>query len=357
MSQGMREENLHRLRSPAAQLSLWPATKEAKMLRAVLFSVCFCLPTLARADACGGQNLFHTMATAELDSLRDAAAAHPFPEGLHWRATKGARTLTFFGSYHLPHALTEAHLERLLPLAEAADVTYFEMDAADTQRFERAVQQEPDMMFASQGPTLPELLTPAEWASVQSKMQARGFPGFLTAKMKPFFVSMMLGMSPCKLRLMQSGELGIDRALAQALAAEGLPTRSIEDYRTAAKLFDAFSPEKQIELLRLSLLELVNPDDMMETLYQSYIAEEIALIWAYTKALSLQTGGPSAADDFALFEKLLLTDRNAAWLAELAAAPENTMLVVVGAAHLSGEAGLLNLLAAEGYTITRLPLN
>lgn len=327
------------------------------MLRTLLLTALLALPVTAHADACTGQNLFTTMPAPELFSLRAKAAKQPYAEGLLWQATKGGRTVTLFGSFHLPHEFTEAHLEQLLPSASAADVTYFEMDAADTKRFEREMQQNPDLMFVTEGPTLPSLLTPEEWASVQLKMQARGFPSFMTAKMKPFFVSMMLGMSPCKMRLMQQGELGIDRALAEALAAEDLPTRSIEDYRTAAKLFDAFSPEKQIEFLRLSLLELVNPDDMVETLYQSYISEEVALIWEYTQALSLETGGASAAEDFATFEQLLLTDRNLAWQKELRTAPEQQILVVVGAAHLPGAFGMLNLLAQEGYSITRLSLN
>jgi uncharacterized protein len=327
------------------------------MLRTLLLTALLALPVTAHADACTGRNLFTTMPPPEIASLNAKAATQPYAEGLLWQATKGARTITLFGSYHLPHEFTEAHLERLLPLASTADVTYFEMNAADTKRFEREMAQKPDMMFVTSGPTLPSLLTPEEWASVQVKMQARGFPAFMTAKMKPFFVSMMLGMSPCKMRLMQQGDLGIDRALAEALAEEGLPTRSIEDYRTVATLFDAFSSEKQIEFLRLSLLELVNPDDMVETLYQSYIAEEIALIWEYTEALSLETGGENAAEDFALFEQLLLTNRNTAWRSELLAAPEKDILVVVGAAHFPGENGVLNLLANEGYAITRLKLN
>lgn len=323
------------------------------MLRLFLVCLIGLLPISAQAN-CGGKNLWGALPEAQRKEITAAAQAQPYAQGLLWRATRKGRTITLFGSYHLPHAFTDDHLEMLLPLAEAADVTYFEMNASDTRRFEREMAQQPDLMFVTSGPTLPTLLSPEEWADVSAKMQARGFPPFLAAKMKPFFVSMMLGISPCALRTMQSGEHGIDRALAFALEEEGRATRSIEDYRTAAKLFDAFPPEKQMEFLRLALVQDVHPDDMLVTLFDHYIAEDVALIWEYTKALSLETGGPDAAEDFALFEDLLLSERNAAWLDVLSAAEEKHLLVVVGAAHLPGRNGVLNGLAEAGYAIERI---
>ena len=249
------------------------------MLRFLICLVFFSLPQFAMAE-CGGQNILPKLPAETRSSLQAAADAEPYGEGLLWQAQRGDREITLFGSFHLAHEFTTAHKERLLPLAQAADVTYFEMNADDTQRFEQETRSNPDLMFIdADQKTLPSLLTDTEWADLSAKMQARGFPPFIAAKLKPMFVSIMLGMSPCKMREMQTGEHGIDRVLAKDLRKKGLPSRSIEDYRTAAKLFDAFSPSKQIELLRLSLINEASPDDIMETMYQAYIAEDVALIW------------------------------------------------------------------------------
>ncbi len=327
------------------------------MLRSLLLTALLALPISAQADACGGQNLFETMPASELATLKARAGKIPYGQGLLWHATKGSREITLFGSYHLPHDFTEAHLQTLLPMARKAEVNYFEMNSADTKKFEREMASKPDFMFIAKGKTLPELLSPEDWAALTGKMRERGFPPFMVAKMKPIFVTMMLGMTPCKLKLMQSGAQGIDRSLALALEAQDVPTRSIEHYTTAAKLFDVYPLDEQVEMLRLSLIESINSDDMAETLYQSYISEEIGLFWEYTRHMSLLYGGDNAEEDFAIFEELLLTERNLAWLTELEKAPEQALFVTVGAAHLPGDIGVLNLLAQRGYSIKRLPLN
>ena len=327
------------------------------MLRSLLFSALLFFPQLASANECSGRDLIAQMPAPERKALLERAAQVPFGEGLLWRAEREGRVITLFGSFHLPHPHTQAHEERIMPFAEAAELTFFEMNADDIARFEQGMQSAPDLMFVGHGEaTLPSLLSEAEWEDLSAKMQARGFPPFIAAKMKPMFASMMLGMSPCKLRQMQAGREGIDRLLAQRLDDENLPSRSIEGYRTALTLLDAFPAEKQTELLRLSLLQDLDAEDMTETLYRSYIDEEIALIWEFTRALSLESGGAEAEEDFALFEKLLLTDRNKAWMDELHRAEAGRILVVVGAAHLMGDTGLLRLLEADGYEITRLSI-
>jgi uncharacterized protein len=64
--------------------------------------------------------------------------------------------------------------------------------------------------------------------------------------------------------------------------------------------------------------------------------------------------------DFAGFEALrdrIVTDRNRAWLPEVEAllAQEGTSLVVVGALHLVGNAGLPALLEERGHQVARWP--
>ena len=61
--------------------------------------------------------------------------------------------------------------------------------------------------------------------------------------------------------------------------------------------------------------------------------------------------------DFAEMEKALMSDRNQAWIPVIeAAAAKGPVFAGFGALHLSGEKGVLNLLAQDGYTITQLPL-
>lgn len=315
----------------------------------------------ALALECAGTDLLTTMPEPDRTALKARAEATPHGHGLLWQATRDNTRFTIFGTYHLPHERTTAHLDALLPRARAADIAYFEMNTPDARAFERMAATRPGLIFIADGPTLPERLAEDEWQVLHRQMATRGFPAFMTAKLRPVFVSMMLGISPCALKQQQSGAKGIDHRLAETLHAESRDTRSIEDPMTTLQIFDAFPPEKELDMIRLALDMAIDPDDLGTTLLGAYLRQEIALIWELGRDISLAHGGPTAEEDFALFERVLLTQRNRDWadtlLADAAQNPDQTAFVAVGAAHLMGDTGLLNLLEHAGYAITPLPFD
>ena len=59
--------------------------------------------------------------------------------------------------------------------------------------------------------------------------------------------------------------------------------------------------------------------------------------------------------EFALVEEAMLNRRNRAWLPVITgAAAEGPLVVAFGALHLSGDQGVLNLLAQDGWTVASL---
>ncbi|WP_378213087.1 TraB/GumN family protein [Aquicoccus sp. G2-2] len=163
-------------------------------------------------------------------------------------------------------------------------------------------------------------------------------------------------MSPCRLRDQASGAKGVDESLAMALDHAGFDTRSIENPLTTLKLLDGFSRDEQLAMLRLSLDLPLDPDDLQATMIALYTKGRIAALWEYGRWVSLRYGGPTAKTDFARLEKALLSDRNSNWVKTIEQeATGKTVFIAVGAGHLPGKAGLLNLLAKRGYAITRLP--
>lgn len=322
-----------------------------------LLSICLLIVPLGAAHArCEGQDVIAQMPPEAQQSLRDAARATPYGTGLLWRAVRGDTQITWFGTYHFRHAMTERHLEALKPLIEAADVVYLEISNDDTRTMEREVAADPSIMFITTGPTLPDLLGETDWQSYSAAMGERAIPGFMAAKFKPIWAAMMLGIGPCEAR---SGVLdadGIDTLIGNHAQAIGNPSRSLEAYRTVLTMLDSFPQEDQLDMIRLFLAWTGNADDLAHTLRQSYLAQEVALIWELSRKISLESGGETAAEDFALFEDLFLTRRNRDWVELLLQRAEGArVFAAVGAAHLPGEIGVLRLLEAEGFEITPLP--
>ena len=313
------------------------------------------LATPLRAG-CEGTDLIAAMTEEQRAPLKAQADAVPYGTGLLWQAVRGETRMVIFGTYHLRHDLTEAHAEALAPHIAAADIAWFEASAADQAAAQRAMASEPALIFLTEGPTMPDLLGPQDWARYTAEMQARGIPGFMAAKFKPMMGVMMLGMGPCLARSGVLQEQGIDKVLALRAVAAGVPDRSLEDFRVPLRLLDAFPLDEQIEALRLSFAYTDRADDLHHTLLARYLAGEVALIWEYSRALTLDSGGPGAAEDFAALEDLLLTQRNRAWVDLLLAEAEGRRsFIAVGAGHLPYDFGLLSLLAAQGFEITPLP--
>jgi len=325
------------------------------MLRVFAVSFLFLHPVAALAT-CEGTDLIEAMPPEELQALRDRADTQPYPAGLLWRAARGDTTITFFGTYHFPHEMTDAHLAALKPLIETADDIYLEVSNDDHGRLEAEVARDPSIMFITQGDTLPDLLGEQDWQSYAAAMKERGIPGFMASKFKPLWAAMMLGIGPCEARQGALEAKGIDMLIGDHAAEIGNPSKSLEDYRTLLTMLDSFPQQDQLDMIRLFFAWPLDADDMAYTLRQRYLDQDIALIWEYSRAITLAHGGATAEEDFALFEQLLMIDRNHAWIDLLLdKAAGRTVFAAVGAAHLPGEHGVLNLLEQAGFDIAPLP--
>ena len=101
-------------------------------------------------------------------------------------------------------------------------------------------------------------------------------------------------------------------------------------------------------------------DDQAETLAEGYFAGESRKIWELTRVMSYDMPGYTRAEvdaEFAKMEQILIAERNRAWIPVLTgAAQEGPVFAAFGALHLSGEAGMLNLLNAEGFALEELSL-
>ncbi len=306
---------------------------------------------------CEGTDLIAGLDGADRTALDTRAQNTAYPEGIFWRARKGNSEITLFGTYHFHHDQTEAHLAMLKPYMDRADAIYLEVSTGDQKRLQREIVADPSLMFITEGETLPDLLGPEDWKKLVAEMRIRAIPGFMVAKFKPFWAAMMLGIGPCQTRNGQKAGKGIDEQIGDYAATIGKDSRSLEDYRTVLTLFDAYPLEDQLDMIRLFFAWSDQADDVSYTLLTHYQKQEIALIWEYSRLISLKYGGDNAQADFELFERQLLINRNAGWMdVILRAAPGKTLFLAIGAGHLPGETGLLRLLENQGYVITRLPL-
>ncbi len=325
-------------------------------MKRLIAALAFVFQPLAAFALCEASDMIDALPEAERTQLEANVAAMPYAEGVLWRASRGDTRITLFGTYHFQHQLTETHLDRLKPIVDDASVVFLEMSHDDQQNFQTTIANDPSLMFITEGPTLPDLLG-EDWAQFSDEMRKRQIPGIMAAKFKPLWAAMMLGIGPCEAQNGAMAGEGIDAMVGAYADASGVPTRSLEDFTEVLTWLDKEPLEKQLDMIRLTLAWPGDADDMSFTIRERYLAEQIGLTWEYSRAVSIEYGGPSGEEDFARLETALLTERNRAWVDLLLAEAEGqTVLVAAGAGHLPGEAGVLRLLQNEGFTIGRLSL-
>ena len=129
--------------------------------------------------------------------------------------------------------------------------------------------------------------------------------------------------------------------------SDGRPTAGLETLPEELGSLTALSREDQIRMLDQTVDELKSIRSEMQ---------EITLAWRHGDTTRLAALLSSEYGDFPSLYKPLVTDRNRRWLPqleELLRANDNS-LVVVGALHLVGQEGLLDLLRKKGYQIRQL---
>jgi uncharacterized protein len=308
---------------------------------------------------CAGENLFTGMDPVRLAAITAAADAVPFPRGNHWRATRGGEVITLIGTYHFDDPRHFPTLDAITPEISAARTVLVEAGPEEEKKLLDLIARDPSTIMITEGPTLIERLPPDLWESLSNALSLRGIPGFMAAKMQPWYAVVTLSVPPCAMAQMVDPK-GLDGMVIDLAKAAGVPVRGLEPFDTVFTLFGAMT-EDEFESMLVSTLAIEDQaEDYSATLADSYFAGESRLIWEFMRSVSYDMPGYTREQvdaEYTRMEEMLMYSRNRSWIPVLTkAAAEGPVFAAFGALHLSGEDGVLNLLQGEGYTLTALPL-
>lgn len=304
--------------------------------------------------ACTGKDLRNDLSPTERDWMTARLAEIPYPVGNHWIARKGGRTLHLIGTFHFNDPRMEQIVARLDPIIASADAVLFEVTQNDMKAFQKDLAQDMSLMLITEGPTLIDLMEPDAWDALSKRAAAAGVPSWMAAKMRPWFLGTLLGMPPCLRALKQEAKEGVDLRLAQVADLHAIPQASLEQVGDVMALFNKDPLEVQVQQLEASLMLMGGSDDMMATLLAGYFEERHAELMVYAELVFRRDTSFASEEKDRIWEDFITTfldQRNRNWMPALLTHPGDTLVVAVGAGHLAGEVGLLNLLAQEGYTL------
>jgi uncharacterized protein YbaP (TraB family) len=316
--------------------------------------------TQVRAEvACTGQDLIAKMAVEEPDKLaavRAEAAAEPNGQGLLWRVEKAGTVPSFlFGTMHM----SDPRVTKLPAAAEtafgaASSLVIETTDVLDQAKMAEAMLTHPHLMMFTDEGSLPGLLSPQDRALVEAALAERGIALAAVQKMKPWIIAALVSLPACELARKSAGELVLDVLLAERAKQRGIALHGLESMVDQLEAMASLPMEFHVRGLVDTLKLGDGIDDVMETMLVLYAAGDIAAVWPFFRAvMPPETTGDEAG--FAAFQEAMIVSRNRTMAEE--AAPHfdaGGAFVAVGALHLPGADGLVELLRARGYAVTRV---
>ncbi len=309
--------------------------------------------TPARADGfgnCAGSNILLELRKKDpsrYQTMMDDAANVRNGHSIFWKIEKpGVKPSWLFGTIHssdervlkLPAEFRNAfdHINTLV-------LELKEISKPNTIAIELLKHPELTMLPAEK--PLDHILPAEETAQIAAALEKKGIPITSVLRMRPWFLYTSLLM--CAPERNSNGGFVLDRQLAvqaenKGVDVEGLET-PLEQFQAMADLPDDLTMKGLLQAFQLPY----NMNDVTETLIALYLTGNSGLMKAFADDLS------DEKTIEAVFNQRIITDRNEVMAKRIVPYLEKgNVMMAVGALHLPGDQGVVQLLRKQGYTLT-----
>lgn len=194
------------------------------------------------------------------------------------------------------------------------------------------------------GEQLVEKVGEKDWQRVQEWAGKRGLGQEMVAGLRPWYLSLLMVALEYQ-RLGASPDQGVEQVYEERAKADGKPGKGLETVEFQLQLFAGMSEEQQKQVLQQTLDEIESVEVEFERMIR---------FWKEGNMDELQALLMREAERYPDLMEAFLVARNRAWLPQLEAvlAEQRRAMVLVGAGHLGGVGGLLDLFKQRGYRIT-----
>jgi hypothetical protein len=304
------------------------------------------------APVCQGRDLSHD------PDVKPDFAAHADDlvngDGLLWKIEKSGAPSYFFGTIHSTTPAAIALASRAAAYIDGAKTVATELGGP----FDSAqkVDMGAEMMKAALSPatdTFAGEISDVDAPSVDAFLAARGFPEAMTHHLKLWFLAVAGSLPTCEAEGQRLGLKEVDQMIAEIGRAHGLPVVGLETMDEQLHTLASTPAPLAATVLVASAGAPNLDDDSYVTLLNLYQQRRPSAAIAILDAIPGLTPKQRAAE--AEMTRLLLVGRNETMMrraAPLLAA--GGAFIAVGALHLPGKNGLIELARAAGYRVTKI---
>ena len=197
-----------------------------------------------------------------------------------------------------------------------------------------------------EGSNLKKAIGDTRYQKVSTEATRLGVPMAMVDQFAPW----VLGLQLMELQYAKEGfdsESGVEQQLEHRAQADTKPTAGLETLEEQLGFFEALSPEQQAKFLDLVVNDLHDVGSDTQAVVTAWRAGDAAKLAALL------------SDEYKQFPALyqsLVTNRNKHWEPQIQKLlhDKDNYFVVVGALHLVGDGGLLELLRKDGFKVEQL---
>jgi hypothetical protein len=195
------------------------------------------------------------------------------------------------------------------------------------------------------GKTLPKEISEKTYALFRERVEANNLKVEQFDTYRPWFAALSIATVELK-RLGFTAENGLDAHFSDEAVSDKKKMIYLETARQQLDLLANAFPGKEEDLLKQALEEVAVLEKASAEMVQAWKAGDAARMEAFTQ---------KSLKEFPEVEKKLFTERNKAWTTRILRllSQEGDVFVVVGAGHLVGKGGLLEMLKAKGYKVVQ----
>lgn len=196
------------------------------------------------------------------------------------------------------------------------------------------------------GMTLTKLLSEEDYELVKNHFEEIGLPLFMLERVKPMFLS-AFATGDMSGEGMQSGAVKSYEMEFMELAKENdQEMAGLETIAYQMSIFDSIPYPAQAEMLVESIRGTNTEDDQFDEMVKLYKNQDLSGMQEMFKSEEGGLGG---------FEDVMLNNRNRNWIPIMEEMmTDKKTFFAVGAGHLGGEIGVVNLLREAGYEVKPL---
>ena len=272
-----------------------------------------------------------------------ASVARPASQGFIWSVERDGQTGWLLGSLHLvtPDAYPlpasmESALQAAQVLMEEADPDELKAPEAAAELLRRA--------FYPSGQTLEAHVSSATYRTIIDRATKAGLPVQMVQQMRPWMVAVTLAT----VEMQRSGfdpALGIDKHFRDRASVLGMPVQMLETALEQISMLESLGPTLQ-DALVLETLEGASTEALQ--------ARALMGAWKAGDASGIERILVDGMKDAPEVHRVLFVERNTRWVPKIEAClVKARCLVVVGAGHLVGQDGLVEMLRRRGYRVVQ----